>query len=242
MLIFVKLNHEEDPFEVEIEEDSTIGYLIAIVASMRNINPENLTITLEDRILSPDTLITSLDLGSILYFTAVVAQDNDRYMSSMFDVRQQQMIMQQIQQQNIEDNLQYAYEHNPEAFIPFSLLYITCKINNVPIKALIDTGAQISILPLAVAQRCHVDYLIDKRYRTVTMGVGAQTSHGRIHALPVQVGDTAWTNPFVVLDNNLDHCILGVDWLTKNRATISLETMTLNISGTCVKFEELTHE
>ena len=242
MIVFVKMNDEQDPFEVEIDEDSTIGYLIAMVSSAREIPPENITITLDSKILDPDTVITSLDLGSILYFTAVVAQDNDRFMSSMFDVQQQERIMRQIHQEQIEDNLRYAYEHNPEAFIPFSLLYIKCKINNVEITAMIDTGAQISILPLAIAQKCHVDYLIDKRYRSVTLGVGAQTTHGRIHALSVMVGGTVWTNPFSVLDNNMTYCILGVDWLTKNRAIVSLEKMCLIINGISVPFVQVQHE
>ncbi|KAK8858026.1 Nuclear receptor-interacting protein 3 [Tritrichomonas musculus] len=239
MIVFVKFQNEDEPIELEIDEDCTVELMIAMVASIRDIPPDEITITLNDKVLDLDTVVSTLDLGSIVFFTAVVEKDQDKYMSNMFDVKQQEQIMQQIHQRQIDENLAYAYENNPEAFISFSLLFITCKINNTPIKAMIDTGAQISILPLAIAQKCHVDYLIDKRYRTVTLGVGAQTSVGRIHALSVMVGDTVWTNPFSVLEGTLDHCILGVDWLTKNRATISLEKMTLSISGTVVKFEEM---
>lgn len=239
MIVFVKFQNEDEPIELEIDEDCTVELMIAMVASIRDIPPDEITITLNDKVLDLDTVVSTLDLGSIVFFTAVVEKDQDKYMSNMFDVKQQEQIMQQIHQRQIDENLAYAYENNPEAFISFSLLFITCKINNTPIKAMIDTGAQISILPLAIAQKCHVDYLIDKRYRTVTLGVGAQTSVGRIHALSVMVGDTVWTNPFSVLEGTLDHCILGVDWLTKNRATISLEKMTLSISGTVVKFEEI---
>lgn len=242
MIVFVKLYNEEDPFEIEIDEDATVGYLIAAVASKREIPPNKLTITLDDKVLDPEAELVSLDLGSILYFTAVVSHDNDRFVSEMFDVKQQEEIMKEIHQRQINENLAYAYENNPEAFIPFSLLFITCKINNIEVKAMLDTGAQISILPLAIAVQCHVDYLIDTRYKTITMGVGAQQSIGRIHALSVVIGDTAWSNPFTVLDNTMTHCILGVDWLTKNRATISLEKRTLTISGTTVPLEEMPHQ
>lgn len=239
MIIFVKFSNEDEPFELEIEDDCTVELMTAMVASLRDVSPDEITILLNDKILSPDTVVSTLDLGSILYFTAVVEKDNDKYMSQMFDVKQQEQIMQQIHQKQIEDNLAYAYENNPEAFVPFSLLFITCKINNIPVKAMIDTGAQISILPLAIAKQCNVDYLIDRRWKTVTMGVGAQTTVGRIHALAVKVGETVWSNPFSVLEGTLNHCILGVDWLTKNRATVSLESMTLSISGTVVPFEEM---
>ena len=239
MIIFIKFNNEDEPFELEIEEDCTVELMAAMVGSLRNIPPDEITILLNDKVLDPDTVISKLDLGSILYFTAIAEKDNDKFISDMFDVRQQEQIMQQIHQKQIDDNLAYAYEHNPEGFVPYSLLFITCEINNIPIKAMIDTGAQISVLPLAIAQQCHVDYLIDRRVRTVTMGVGAQSSVGKIHALAVQVGGTVWSNPFTVLEGPLNHCILGVDWLTKNRATISLEKMTLTISGTVVNFEEM---
>ena len=209
-----------------------------MISSLRDIPADEITILLNDKILNPDTVISTLDLGSILYFTAVVEKDHDKYMSQMFDVRQQEQIMQQIHQKQIDDNLTYAYENNPEGFVSFSLLFITCKINNTPVKAMLDTGAQISILPLSIAQQCHVDYLIDRRYRTVTVGVGAQTTVGRIHALAVQVGGVVWSNPFQVLDGTLNHCILGVDWLTKNRAIISLGNRTLNINGTIVQIDQ----
>ena len=155
----------------------------------------------------------------------------------MFDAGEQQRILEQIRQQRIEENLQYAYQNNPEGFVPYSLLFIECKINNKPVKAMIDTGAQVSILPFSIAKDCEVDYLIDRRWQTVTVGVGVQRSVGRIHALQVQVQNRVWANPFVVLDKGpLDHCILGVDWLTKNQAVIRLADRTLTVGDVVTPF------
>ncbi|KAH0791424.1 aspartic peptidase [Histomonas meleagridis] len=225
MILFVKVQGQEEPLEIEIEEDATISLLIAMVSSVTNHPPEKITITVDDKIIPPETQISSLNLGKILYFTATLENpdSSDQFLESMFNADEQRRIMQQIQQQRIHDNYEYAIQNNPEHFVSYSLLFISCKINNEPVRALIDTGAQVSILPLTIAQQCHVDYLIDRRFQSVCIGVGAQTTIGRIHSLQVQVDDWVWTNPFTVMEGPLDHCILGVDWMTKNQAVIDLK-------------------
>lgn len=236
ILVKVSTAKDDDPIELEIEESSTIEFVVAMVSSLTNHPPELITITVDDQILPLDQVVSELDLGSILYFEANLASGEDRFVSEMFDRGQQERILEQIRQKRIEENFQYAYENNPEAFVSFPLLFIECKINNVRVKAMIDTGAQISILPIDIAKQCQVDYLIDRRYRSTTIGVGAQQSIGRIHALQVQVQGTVWANPFTVLDGTLQHCILGVDWLTKNRAVVNLAGRCLIIDNVNVPF------
>ena len=239
MIIFVKTSDkpDDDPLEVEIDETSTIDEVIAIVSSITGHPPELISITLDDRELDRETVVSSLPLGEILWFKANLSTNRDTVIDHMFDAGEQQRILEQIRQQRIEENLQYAYQNNPEGFVPYSLLFIECKINNKPVKAMIDTGAQVSILPFSIAKDCEVDYLIDRRWQTVTVGVGVQRSVGRIHALQVQVQGRVWANPFVVLDKGpLDHCILGVDWLTKNQAVIRLAERTLTVGDVVAPF------
>lgn len=238
ILVKVSNSKDDDPIELEIEQSSTADLIVAMVSSLTNHPPELITITVEGRILAPDQVISELDLGSILFFEANLASRDDQFVSEMFDRGQQERIMEQIQQKRIDDNLRYAYENNPEAFIPFSLLFIDCKINNKHVRAMIDTGAQMSILPMDLAKECQVDYLIDRRYQTTTVGVGVQKSVGRIHALQVEVSGTVWANPFTVLEGPLQYCILGVDWLTKNRALVNLVERCLIIGDVIVPFVE----
>lgn len=238
MIILVKTtdNPEEDPMEIEIDEASTASYVIAMVSSITGHPPELITLTVGDREIPLDTVISTLDLGRILYFKANLSRNRDAVIDQMFDPAEQARIMEQIRRQRVEDNLQYAYQNNPEGFVPYSLLFIECRINNKSVRAMIDTGAQISILPLEIAKECEVDYLIDTRWQTTTIGVGVQKSVGRIHALQVQVEGTVWANPFVVLEGTLNHCILGVDWLTKNRGVIRLAEQTLTIGDVVTHF------
>jgi len=41
--------------------------------------------------------------------------------------------------------LEMALEVNPEAFVSVPMLYVNCLLNNTPIKAFVDTGAQMTV-------------------------------------------------------------------------------------------------
>jgi len=63
------------------------------------------------------------------------------------------------------------------------MLYIDCKINNVPIQAFIDSGAQSTVMSLRIAQRCNIEWLIDKNCGGFVKGVGGTSwVIGWVHA------------------------------------------------------------
>lgn len=236
MFIFVETNDDHETHEIEIEETSNVEFVKAMIASIKMWPPTEITLTLDDKVLSDDLLINSLDLGRVLKFTAIHTVQNDEYLNEMFDVKKQKEIEKQIQQENVNHNMQYAYDHNPESFISYNLLFIKCKINNVDVVAMLDTGAQISIIPFEMTKRCNVDYLIDSRFKSTAVGVGVQKIIGRIHALVVVVMGIAFENNFSILDGPLNNIILGVDWLTKNRAIIDLQQGCLILKNQKIPF------
>lgn len=65
--------------------------------------------------------------------------------SAMDDVDYQKKIESEIIQKNIQDNLASAYEFHPETFANVSMLYISCLVNDLPVKAFVDCGAQVTI-------------------------------------------------------------------------------------------------
>ena len=65
-----------------------------------------------------------------------------------------------------------AYEHLPEAFARVNMLYVSICINDYPIKAFVDSGAQSTIMSKSCAEKCNVMRLLDTRFAGEARGVG----------------------------------------------------------------------
>ncbi|KAG1186399.1 hypothetical protein G6F35_014663 [Rhizopus arrhizus] len=63
-----------------------------------------------------------------------------------FDVEAQKRIEDAIRQENIAANLEAAMEYNPESFARVTRLYINVEINNKKLVALVDSGAQSTVI------------------------------------------------------------------------------------------------
>uniref|UniRef100_A0A0M3HU98 UBA domain-containing protein n=1 Tax=Ascaris lumbricoides TaxID=6252 RepID=A0A0M3HU98_ASCLU len=146
----------------------------------------------------------------------------------------QRLIAEQIQRENIDFSHQFALEHMPEAYIPVTMLYINMKINGEPVKAFVDSGAQVSILSERVAIRCNLMRLVDERFQGVVHGVGgAQRLLGKIHTCQVQVEGNFFPCNFDVLaDRDID-VLLGLDILRRHQCVIDL-------NKNCLRFGEST--
>uniref|UniRef100_W6NBR8 Peptidase aspartic and Ubiquitin-associated translation elongation factor EF1B domain containing protein n=1 Tax=Haemonchus contortus TaxID=6289 RepID=W6NBR8_HAECO len=161
-----------------------------------------------------------------------------RLMADPASVEGQRLIQEQIQLENINYSYAQALEHTPEAYIPVHMLYIKMEINGHPVKAFVDSGAQVSIMSEACAQRCQLSHLIDKRFTGTARGVGGtQKFVGKIHCCQVKVMDHYFPCNFDVMADREMDLLLGLNILKRHQCNINLKTNMLEMGdGTMTPF------
>jgi DNA damage-inducible protein 1 len=61
------------------------------------------------------------------------------------------------------------------------------QVNGVPVKAFVDSGAQMTIMTHEFASKCYLTRLLDTRFAGMAVGVGSSRILGRIHQAPLKV-------------------------------------------------------
>jgi len=138
------------------------------------------------------------------------------------------------------EQLEMALEVNPEAFVSVPMLYVDVTLNNTPLKAFVDTGAQMTVISAKCVQRCNLADKVDSRFHGVAAGVGAARLLGRVHLATLRFGaHTAVDCSLTVLDQNHGpDLLLGLDLLRKYQAIVDLGRNALLIGGKAIPFVE----
>lgn len=159
-----------------------------------------------------------------------------RLQADPFNVENQRRIEQLIREEQIHENYENAVEHNPAAFGRVVMLYINCKVNNVPVKAFVDSGAQMTIMSPRMAKSVNIFHLIDHRFAGVAVGVGSQRIIGRVHMAPITIGGQSYPCTVTVLERDDMDFLLGLDMLKAHRAIIDLNENVLRIGAVATPF------
>ncbi|SGZ55529.1 CIC11C00000002409 [Sungouiella intermedia] len=139
------------------------------------------------------------------------------------DPENQAKIFEMIRQQQIDENLQLAYDISPESFVQVNMLYIKLRINGHETFALVDSGAQQTIIHPKLAEEFGILRFLDKRYAAMSIGIGSARTEGRIHSVPVSLGDSNLEVPcsFTVIETHVG-ILFGLDMLRRHKCLIDL--------------------
>ncbi|XP_075824139.1 protein DDI1 homolog 1 [Microtus pennsylvanicus] len=211
----------------------------ALIRSMLLSNPHDLSLLKERNPALAEALLS----GNLETFSQVLMeQQRERtlreqemfrlYSADPFDQEAQARIEEEIRQQNIEENMNIAMEEAPESFGQVAMLYINCKVNGHPLKAFVDSGAQMTIMSQACAERCNIMRLVDRRWAGVAKGVGTQRIVGRVHLAQIQIEGDFLQCSFSILEEQPMDILLGLDMLRRHQCSIDLKKNVLVIGTT----------
>lgn len=211
----------------------------ALLQQMLLANPHELALLKERNPPLAEALLS----GDLEKFTKVLLeQQQDRakreqerirlLTADPFDIDAQAKIEEDIRQHNVEENMTIAMEEAPESFGQVVMLYINCKVNGHPVKAFVDSGAQMTIMSQACAERCNIMRLVDRRWAGIAKGVGTQKIIGRVHLAQVQIEGDFLPCSFSILEDQPMDMLLGLDMLKRHQCSIDLKKNLLLIGTT----------
>ena len=136
-----------------------------------------------------------------------------------------------IRQQNVQESYEMAIDNLPESFGRVQMLYVNVSINGCPVKAFVDSGAQMTIMSQRAAEQVGILRLMDTRFAGMAVGVGTGKILGKVHIAQMKFGGSFMPISITVLESNSIDFLFGLDNLRRYRCCIDLSRNVLRAEG-----------
>lgn len=111
--------------------------------------------------------------------------------------------LEQERLQQVNDQYRQVMQEYPESTVgQILMLYVSAKINDHPILAFVDSGAQQTIMSQKCVERCGLMPWVDKRFKGMAVGVGSGKILGRLHVVQLQIGKTYFPCSITVMEDS----------------------------------------
>ncbi|EDR27407.1 DNA-damage inducible protein ddi1, putative [Entamoeba dispar SAW760] len=183
-------------------------------------------------LLIPFSIPFLLYILLLLYHLFICSLISIYYKKQRMDiVKEQQKIEERIRQEEIDRQIKVLENEHPELLVKGDLVFVKVKINGVVKEAMIDCGAQETVISI---KACKDYYRVKKMYQ----GVGRTQTIGVIHLVPIIIGNTYCITTLNVLgdDSPLDHLLIGTNTLKSIGAVIDFSESVLRIKDDKIKF------
>jgi hypothetical protein len=130
-------------------------------------------------------------------------------------------------------NLEKAYEEIPHTFIKARSIYLKGTINGIEMLFLLDTGAEISLLPENLIEACKLNKILDKEFKGTIKGVGQANIIGRLHYVDLLLECGVYPCSFTVTNNNDLPPIIGINMMLNLGITIDFLKKKIHFPNTC---------
>jgi len=161
---------------------------------------------------------------------------SERLKKNPMDEEAQKMMEEDIRNANAQKNREYAFEHHPEAFASVDMLYIDCTVNKEPLIAMVDTGAQSSVMSLEFARKCRIDMLMDTQGGGIAEGVGTAKIVGKVWSCDICIGGVFYDATFSVVESYHLDFLLGLDFMRRYLCCVDIGNGCLRIGNNSVPF------
>ena len=133
----------------------------------------------------------------------------------------------------VEENLEKAYNEIPHTFIRTEAIYLKGHINGHEISFLLDTGAEMSVIPVNIIQACGLENILDTNFSGIMKGVGEAKMLGKLHYVEVILECGVYPCAFSVCSNNDLPPILGIDMMYNLGISIDFKNKKIHFDNGC---------